>query len=402
MSHPLDFIGEDLNRLVEAGLERHLVTVTTRQGRSVEVAGREVLSFCSNDYLGLAGDRRLAEAAVAAIERYGLGSAASRLVSGTMTLHERIETRLAEFKGAEAALLFPTGYAANLGTIPALVGRGDLVVSDRLNHASLIDGCRLSGAAFRVYPHRDVDRLDRILKRGEGYRRRLVVTDTVFSMDGDVAPLAEIADAADRHDAILMVDEAHATGVLGAHGRGAAEALGVSERIHIQMGTLSKALGALGGYVAGSARLIEFLRQRARSFVYSTAPPPAVCAAALAALQIVEAEPERRERCLDLAQRFRTHLSERRPGVILPAGKPLTPIVPVLLGDARRASRVAEALFERGFLVRAIRPPTVPAGTSRLRITVSAAHTGEDVDALAVALDDVLGGEGPKEGPVFL
>ena len=396
---PLDFIDDELRRLAEAGLERRLVAVTTRQGRTVEVAGRTLLSFCSNDYLGLAGDPRLAKAAAEALERYGLGSAASRLVSGNMTLHETLEARLAEFKGTEAAILFCTGYAANLGTIPALVGRGDLVVSDRLNHASIIDGCRLSGATLRVYAHCEVEGLERILKRGSRFRRRLVVTDTVFSMDGDVAPLAEIVEVAARHDAMVMVDEAHATGVLGETGRGAAEALGVSDRIDIQMGTLSKGLGALGGYVAGSARLIEFLRQRARSFIYSTAPPVAVCAAVLAALDVVEADPGRRRRCLDLARHLRNLLSESRPGLLAPVGGPLTPIIPVVVGDPQRACRIAEALFERGFLVRAIRPPTVPAGTSRLRISVTAAHTREDVQALAGALDEVLSLCLPEGGP---
>jgi 8-amino-7-oxononanoate synthase len=424
VTDPLDFIDAELARDRAAGLTRRLLTVTSRQGRSVEVGDRRLLSFCSNDYLGLAGDERLARAAVAAIARYGVGAAASRLVSGTMTLHADLEARLTRFAATEAALCFPTGYAANLGAIAALVGKGDLIASDRLNHASIIDGCRLSGATLRVYPHGDVDALDGILRRGAAFRRRLVVTDTVFSMDGDVAPLRDIADAAERRGAILMIDEAHATGLLGEHGRGAAEALGVSDRVDVKMGTLSKALGVLGGYVAGSPRLIEFLRQRARSFIYSTAPPPALCAAAIAALDIVEAEPERRRHCLELAARLASAVGGQRPAVRVeevahpPLGVPSgaaggppqadattpdtgspgrvlvrgascpTAIIPMLVGSADLACRLADGLVERGFLVRAIRPPTVPAGTSRLRLTVSAAHTAGDVDALCAALRD--------------
>ncbi len=395
-----------LDELAAAGLLRTPVTIEGRQGPRVRIDGRDVLCFCSNNYLGLAGDPRLAEAAKAALDGYGVGAGASRLVSGTMTLHCELEDAIARFKGADAAIVFPTGYMANVGTIPALVGRGDTIYCDRLNHASIFDGCRLSGATLRVYPHRDADALDRLLRR-ERSGRALVVTDTVFSMDGDIAPLPDLVEVCERHGAALMIDEAHATGVLGEHGRGAAEHFrekgdaglfrvapcvpnGETMLKEVQasfplvvMGTLSKAVGALGGYVAGSRDLIDLIVNKARSFIYTTALPPAVCAAALAGLWIIEQEPERRAALW--ARTRQLHEGLRSLGFDI--GATQTPITPVVVGASADAVALSKRLFDAGILAPAIRPPTVPEGTARIRLVPTAAHTPEDIDALLVALE---------------
>ncbi|MCX6356477.1 MAG: 8-amino-7-oxononanoate synthase [Candidatus Aureabacteria bacterium] len=372
----------ELNRLKEEGLYRDPACVEGAQGPRVEIGGTRYLCFCSNNYLSLANHPEVAEAARRAIDRYGWGSGASRLVSGTMRLHRRIEEELASFKKAEAAILFATGYMANLGVISALAGMGDAVIIDTLDHASIIDGCRLSGARLRVYPHRNMEALERILRSESGARRRLVITDTIFSMDGDLAPLGDIVSLARRHGAWVMADEAHATGVLGAQGRGAAELLGVEEGIDISLGTLSKALGGEGGFVTGSAALVDSLRNRARSFIYTTAPPPAVCAAGLAALEIVRREPGRRAALLRTADALREGLD----GMGLDTMGSSHHIIPLLVGEAEQAVRVSRALRERGILAPAIRPPTVPRGTSRLRLTVMADHTGDDIRALLEAV----------------
>jgi len=371
-----------LDELAEAGLLRSPLTVDGPQGPRVRIGGGEYLCFCSNNYLGLANHPDLVAAAAAAAEEYGTGSGASRLVSGTMALHRELEEAVARFKGAEAAIVFPTGYMANVGTIPALVGRGDTVFCDRLNHASIFDGCRLSGAALRVYPHKDVDRLDHLLGR-ERKGRALVVTDTVFSMDGDLAPLPELAEACERHGAMLMVDEAHATGVLGEHGRGATEHFGIEPVcLPVLMGTLSKAAGSLGGYVAGSRDLIGVLLNKARSFIYTTALPPAVCAASIAGLKIIETEPERRAALWDRAAQLQDGLRERGFDI----GETETPITPVIVGDAAAAVELSRKLFDRHILAPAIRPPTVPQGTARIRLAPMATHTAEDVDRVLTAI----------------
>lgn len=354
------------------------------QGARVVVDGRELLSFCSNDYLGLANDPRLVEAQCQAARQYGAGSGSAHLVSGHQRIHHELEERLAEFTGRERALLFSTGYMANLGIASALAGRGDHVFEDRLNHASLIDGGLLSGARFSRYPHRDVAALEKkLLAPRDG--AALVMTDGVFSMDGDIAPLKELATICERHDGFLVVDDAHGIGVLGEGGRGSLESCGEPD-VPVLMGTLGKAFGSFGAFVAGNDALIETLINNARSYIYTTALPAAVAGASLAALDIIEGEPERRAHLQKLIARFRNGIAAL-PLELLPS---TTPIQPLLIGDAARAVSISEALFARGVLVTAIRPPTVPQGTARLRITLTATHTLADVEQLLATLADVV------------
>jgi glycine C-acetyltransferase len=349
--------------------------------------GREVLLLCSNNYLGLADHPRLKEAAVDAVMRYGTGSGASRLVSGTMDLHEALEQRIATFKGTEAALVFNSGYAANSGIIPALVGRGDVVFSDKLNHASIVDGCLLSRATLVRYPHRDLASLRRLLGKHHSAGRRLIVTDGVFSMDGDLAPLAELAVLKREYGALLMVDDAHGTGVLGPAGRGTAELFGVTDQVDIHMGTLGKGLGSFGAYVAASREIVELLVNRARSFIFSTSLPPAVLAASRAAFDIVDsAEGEaRRERLSRSAVSFRAALADAG----LDTMGSVTQIIPVSVGDAERTMAFTRLLLEEGIFVQGIRPPTVPAGTCRLRCTLMATHTDDDLSRALAAISRV-------------
>jgi 8-amino-7-oxononanoate synthase len=357
------------------------------QGPVVTVDGRALVNLCSNDYLGLAGDARLRAAAAAAAEREGAGAGAARLVAGDLPVHGALERRLAAWKGAEAALLFNSGYHANAGVPGALVGRGDAVFSDVLNHASIVDGCLLSRAELVRYRHLDVAELADLLAATKA-RRKLVVTDAVFGMDGDAAPLRELADLCDRHGAMLYVDEAHSAGVLGPTGAGLAEALGVTGRVDVHMGTLGKALGSFGAYVAGSRRLVDLLVSKARTFIFTTALPPAACGAALAALDALSGEPARRERLHALAARMKAGLARRGFDV----SRVVAPIFPVVLGSEERALAASRALRARGFFVRAIRPPTVPRGTSRLRVALTAGHSEAQVDAFLGALDEVLPG----------
>jgi 8-amino-7-oxononanoate synthase len=380
------WITDELDGLRAAGVRRERRIVTPWPAGRCRVDGQSLVDFSANDYLGLAGDERLIAAAMNALQETGVGARASVLVSGRSEWHARLEERLARFEGTESAVLFPTGFAANLGTIAAVAGKVDVVFCDRLNHASLIDGCRLSGAKFQVYRHDALDRLATALRRAHGARRRWIVTDAVFSMDGDVAPLANLCDLAERHDAGLIVDEAHGTGVFGEHGRGATELCDVEDRVTIRIGTLSKAVGCLGGFVAGSRELCDLLWNTARPQMFSTALPPAICAAAVAAIDVIEAESWRRQRVLELSDRLRTGM--RDTGHAVPS-QCIAPILPVVLGDPQRTMQVAERLRERGFLVAGIRPPTVPDGTSRLRISVSAAHSDGDVEALVEAMEDV-------------
>ncbi len=345
--------------------------------------------MCSNDYLGLSSHPALRNAAITAMERYGFGAGASRLISGTSPLHRELEERIARFKGTEAALLFNTGYAANTGIIPAIAGEGDVILSDSLNHASIIDGCRLSKAAVRVYRHRDTNRVEELLKEFSSARRKLIVTDGVFSMDGDIAPLPELVYLAEKHGALLMVDDAHATGVLGKTGRGTVEHFGMSGRIPIQMGTLGKALGSFGAYVAGSRDLIEYLVNRSRSLIFSTALPPAVCAASIAALDLVDQERGPRERLWENRKRFVNGLSS----IGVTTGATETPIVPVMVGDSSRARLLSEKLLEHGIYAAAIRPPTVPEGSARIRTTIMATHTHQDID-YALGVFGILKQEG--------
>lgn len=380
---PLRWIDNALGDLAAQDLLRRRHSHSGPQHSRIVIDGRELTNFSSNDYLGLAADPRLADAAQQAAGKEGWGAGASPLVSGYAASHQRLEERLAAFEGSEAALLFPSGFAANQGTIAALVGRGDAVFGDALNHASLIDGCRLSRAEVQVYPHRDCGRLSEMLQNAASFRRRLIVTDSLFSMDGDQAPLADLAGLAEQYDAMLLIDEAHATGVFGARGRGVAEALGVEDRVHIRIGTLSKALGSAGGFVCGSRALIEWLANRARPYIFSTAPPPALSAAAIAALEIVEAEPERRTRLLARSAALRDALRLQGWNI----GPCESQIIPLIVGSAAAALELSARLRERGHFVPAIRPPSAPPGQSRLRISVTAGHMPEMIDSLLAALE---------------
>lgn len=379
---PLRWIDAALADLHARSLRRSLLAHAGGQGAILRIGAREYVNFGSNDYLALATDPRLADAAVAAVRRQGWGSGASPLVTGRSELHADLERRLAKFEGTEAALLFNTGFAANSGTITALVGEQDAVFSDALNHASLIDGCRLSRAKLHVYRHVDCADLEQQLLGAAHFRRRLIVTDSLFSMDGDLAPLVALCDLAERFDCMLLIDEAHATGVFGAHGRGVAEHLGIEERVPIRIGTLSKALGAAGGFVAGSQALIDWLSNRARSYVFSTAPPAANCAAGITALDIVTSEPARRATLLETAESLRTRLLS----LGLTLGPSQSQIIPIVLGEERATIAAASRLREQGLWVPAIRPPTVPAGRSCLRISLTSGHTPAMLDQLVAAL----------------
>ncbi len=390
---PLGWIADELAALEGQGLRRRLIERAGPQGPIVHDASRPLVNFASNDYLGLAADPRLIAAAAKACQAEGWGAGASPLISGHTAAHARLEQRLAEWLGTEAALVFPSGFAANVGAIAALVGRGDAVFGDAKNHASLIDGCRLSRAAVFVYPHGDCAALAEQLQAAHGFRRRLIVTDSLFSMDGDFAPLADLVNLAERFDAMLLVDEAHATGVFGPRGSGLVELFDLADRVHVRVGTLSKALGSAGGFVAGSRLLVDWLTNRARSYVFSTAHPPAVCAAALAALDIVRDEPCRRTELLARAGELRARLAAdgwNETGDILLFKNQNIPfssqIIPLIVGDADRTMRLAAALREHGFWVPGIRPPSVPAGESLLRISVSYSHTSEQLTALADTL----------------
>jgi 8-amino-7-oxononanoate synthase len=370
-----DFAAQELACRRAAGLARRLRLVDGPQDNWITVDGRRALLLCSNNYLGLANHPALREAASRAAMDFGVGAGASRLISGSMRLHHDLEEQLAAFKGTEAALLFNSGYHANVGTIATLVGPDDAVFSDELNHASIIDGCRLSRARVVVYPHRDTAALDALLARSTS-RRRLVVTDSIFSMDGDIAPMVTICDIAERHGAMVMVDEAHATGVVGPHGGGVVEAEGLQDRVTVQIGTLGKALGTFGAFVAASRPVIDLLTNAARSFVYTTALPPPVVAASAAALEIVCSEPERRRRLDENAAALGSGL--RQSGFNLGAAS--GHIMPVLIGDAHRTMRLSERLLAEGVFVQGIRPPTVRAGTARLRVTVMSSHTPQDIN----------------------
>jgi 8-amino-7-oxononanoate synthase len=381
----MSWFDDQLAQLEAQDLRRRLVVREGPQRPArITLDGRELINFGSNDYLGLAADPRLAEAARQALAARGWGSGASPLVTGRGELHARLEAELAAFEGAEAALLYPTGYAANLGTVAALAGKGDVILSDAYNHASIIDGCRLSGARVQVYPHGNVGYVEHMLAQAGGFRRRLIVSDGLFSMHGDLAPLAELAELAERHDALLVVDEAHATGVLGAGGRGAAEHLGVENRVPVRIGTFSKALGSLGGFVSGSRSLIDWLANTARTYVFSTAAPEAVCAASLAALEIVRTEPQHRAELLVRAAALRERLSAAG----WDTGASASQIVPLIAGTPRRALDLSARLRDRGLFVPAIRPPSVPEGQSLLRISLSHAHSHDDLSALLAALGE--------------
>jgi glycine C-acetyltransferase len=391
---PLAFIEAELEELRAKHLYRPLRVMSSQQGPVVTVDGREVISLSSNDYLGLTHHPRLKAAAVAAVEDYGVGPGAVRTIAGTMSMHEALEAELAEFKGTEAVLTFQSGFTANTGVIPTITGETDLIVSDALNHASIIDGMRLSKAPRKVYPHADLDGLEAVLAEasergrpdGAGpYRLILVVTDGVFSMDGDIAPLPGIVERAERHGAAVFVDDAHASGVLGRNGRGSVDHFGLHGRVAIQVGTLSKAVGVLGGYVAGSQALRDLLIQRARPFLFSTSHPPAVVAACREAIRVMEEETWRIERLWASTRRFKAELA--RLG--FDTGRSETPITPVIVGESEAAIRFSARLFEEGVFATSVVFPTVALDQARLRTIVTSALTDEHLDRALGAFDRV-------------
>lgn len=382
-----DLFQEQLHALRAQSLHRKLREIGTAQGSEIEVVGRHLVNFSSNDYLGLANDPVLKKAATEAIEKFGVGAGASRLVSGTQSPHVVLEAAIAKWKRAPAALAFSSGYAAAVGTLPALASKRDVIMLDKLSHASLIDGARLSGATVRVFPHNHLGKLESHLEwaqRELPEARRIVVTESVFSMDGDQAPLGELIELKKRFGAILLLDEAHAVGVIGPHGRGLAAELGLERQVDVQLGTLSKALGVSGGYVCGSHSLIDWLINRARSFIFSTAPPPALAAAATAAIEFL-ASSEGEERRLTLWKRI-VRLLEVLPTSSAKPSRTSSAIIPWIVGDEQRALDLARSLQQEGLLVPAIRYPTVAKGAARLRITVSAAHTEAQIAQLGAAL----------------
>ena len=403
-----DDMDRRLGELEDAGLLRRPRVIDSPCGPRVAVDGREVVCLCSNDYLALAGDESMRAAAIDAVRQWGVGAGASRLVSGTTRVHVELERRLAEFKHCAAAVVTTSGWSANHVAVTAMAGKGDLVLCDKLNHASILDAARSSGAHLRTYAHRDTDRLVRLLTRYRAASERcLIVTDSLFSMDGDFAPLAQLVEIKDRFDARLLIDEAHATGVFGPTGSGLAELAGLEDRIDATVGTLSKALGCVGGFIACPGVLADVIRNTARAYIYTTAPPPAMCAAAIRALDIVRDEPRRREHLLTLAAQLRAETEEIGDATLFrsPRGpssshtrvryrvaSPVSSsqIIPIILGDPSRAVAVSRTLFDAGFLVPAIRPPTVPRGTSRLRVSLSTGHHASDVYRFVTALKDAL------------
>lgn len=375
----LDFAAEELDELRRAGVYRRLKVLGSAQGPVAEIDGHRVINLSSNDYLGLANDDRLKRAAIAATERYGAGTAAVRTIIGTQKLHMALENQLARFKRTEAAIVFQSGFTCNSGVIPVLVGEGDVIISDALNHASIIDGCRLSRAEVRRYPHKDMAELEKLLRETQNFRRRLVITDGVFSMDGDIAPLPQIVALCQRYDAISYVDDAHSSGVLGENGRGSVSHFHLEGQVDVQVGTLSKAVGVLGGYVATTRDLVDLLIHKGRPFLFSTSHPPGVTAACSAAIEIMESEPELIERLWRNSRKFKQGLSDLGFNI----GTSESPITPVIIGGEAEAMRFSDRLFELGVFAQGIAFPTVARGQARVRTIVTAAHTEED---LSVAL----------------
>ncbi len=369
-------IAQELERLRSEGLYNNIRTIESPMGGHVRIDGRDLLNFCANNYLGLANHPRIRAAAARGIEEFGVGPGAVRSIAGTTSLHLQLEERLATFKNAEACVTFQSGFAANLATIPALVGPGDLIFSDELNHASIIDGCRLSRATVVRYAHNNVADLERAITENATDKRRLIITDGVFSMDGDIAPLDRIADVAEAHAILLMVDDAHGEGVLGRGGRGIVDHFGLHGRVHVEVGTLSKAFGVVGGLVAGSRVIVEWLRQRGRPFLFSSAMTAPDAAACLEAVQILEESTDLVERLWANTETVRVSLK----AIGFDTGHSATPIVPVMLGEAALAQAFSRRLFEEGVFAMAIGYPTVPLGKARVRVMNSAAHSGEDIE----------------------
>ena len=386
MSTRYDWIHQEISSLKEAGLYNRIRAIGSAQGPGLVVDGKRVLNFCSNNYLGLANHPRMVAAAKAALDQYGVGPAAVRSIAGTMDLHLELERRMAAFKGVEAAITFQSGFSANTATIPALVGKEDVIFSDELNHASIIDGSRLSGARIIRYAHNDPNDLERVIKEAMGsYRRGLIITDGVFSMDGDIAPLDKICEISNAHDILLMVDDAHGEGVLGRGGRGIVDHFGLHGKVAVEVGTLSKAFGVVGGVVAGNALIIEWLRLRARPFLFSSAVTPPDVAACIAALDVLESSTELVDRLWDNARYFKAEMKN----LGFDTGVSTTPITPIMLGEAPLAQQFSRELFEEGVFAMALGFPTVPRGKARIRVMISAAHSRADLDAGLVAFAKV-------------
>jgi glycine C-acetyltransferase len=377
MSNPLAYLHDQLEEWRAQGTYQRLRILQSECAAESKFDGKEVINLASNNYLGLTTHPKLREAALEAVRKYGAGSGAVRTISGTMSLHMELEERIAAFKNVEACVVFQSGFAANAGTVSAILTPEDHIISDELNHASIIDGCRLSRAKIRVFPHKDTAAAASILSELEpAPGRKLLISDGVFSMDGDIGPLPALVEAAERHGAIMMVDDAHASGVLGRNGRGTIDHFNVHGRVHIQVGTLSKAIGVLGGYVCGSRDLIEFLYHRARPFLFSTSHPPAVAAACLAAFDVLEQEPERIEQLWENTRYFKNGLVQAG----FDTGISETPITPVIVGEAKLAHELSRALFDEGVLATGIGFPTVPKGKARVRTIVTSTHTKDELD----------------------
>ncbi|MHB8124972.1 MAG: 8-amino-7-oxononanoate synthase [Desulfitobacteriaceae bacterium] len=368
-------LAQELEKLHEQHLLRELKSVSGAPAEWVEIQGKRLLNLSSNNYLGIAGHPRLKTAAIQAVQQLGCGATASRLIVGNYEMYDQVEKDLARFKDTEAALIFNSGYTANIGIITALAGRGDIIISDKINHASIIDGIRLSGAEFLRYKHTDMADLERCLKKAEGYRRKLIITDSVFSMDGDLAPLPSIIALKEKYGAVLMIDEAHGSGIFGENGRGLADFFGVSEQVEINMGTLGKAFGCSGAYVGGRKVLIDYLRNKARSFIFTTSLPPAVVASVQAAIQVVQQENWRRTEVLSKAAWVRDQLAEAGFNLLNSESQ----IIPILVGNNAATLEFSSRLFNVNILAMAVRPPTVPLNTARLRLTVMATHSKEEL-----------------------
>ena len=375
LSQPLSFVKDELEALKKDGLYNTIRTLEGPQGPWVTINGQSMLNFCSNNYLGLAADPRLKQAVQEAVEKYGVGPGAVRSIAGTMTLHQKLEEALAKFKKVPAVISFQSGFAANLAVIPALVGKGDTIYSDSLNHASIIDGCRLSRAEIKVYEHCNMESLEERLKEPTS-GRKLIITDGVFSMNGDIAPLPAIVELAEKYGAMTMVDDAHGEGVLGTNGRGIVDHFGLHGRVDVEVGTLSKALGVVGGYVAGAQELIEYLAQRGRPFLFSSAVTPADVAAAITAVEILDSNDELVQKLWENARYFKTHMQQLGFDI----GSSETPITPVMIGEAAAAAEFSRRLFDKKVFAQSIGFPTVPRGKARIRVMVSASHSPEDLD----------------------
>jgi len=386
VANPLAYLGEQIESWKKAGTYQRLRVLESASAAEARFDGRDVINLASNNYLGLTTHPKLAEAALQATRKYGVGSGAVRTISGTMSLHMELEERIARFKHAEACVVFQSGFAANAGTVSAILTPDDHIISDELNHASIIDGCRLSKAKIHVFPHKDTAAAEKILAQLANVPgRKLLITDGVFSMDGDIGPLSALVELAEKYGAIMMVDDAHSSGVLGRNGRGTIDHFGLHGRVHIQVGTLSKAIGVLGGYVCGSRELIEFLYHRARPFLFSTSHPPAVAASCIAAFDVLEQEPER----IDNLWKNTRHFKQGLASAGFNTGMSETPITPVMVGEARRAYELSRGLFEEGVLATGIGFPTVAEGKARVRTIVTATHTTAQLDRALAAFTRV-------------